>query len=222
MERHVDPRRPRDLLAAHVLRLSRQQADPADAVAADVHQRAAVELGQRANVREVVEGEREGRLHGAEPSDRAVGDESGDRRGLRMVAIHERLRQDEPRGVRGVERFLGLAGMARVGLLAEDVLSGRERLHRPLVVHAVRERDVDGLDVGVGEERLVGAVGRRDPVLRSVRLRPLRVAACHGDDVDPVGLRSAREDRAVDVRRRQEAESHPGTLTARRAGYSAR
>ena len=208
VERHVDPGRPRDLLAAHVLRVARDEADPADAVAADVHQRAAVELRQRTNVRQVLERERERRLDGAEPSDGAARDELAHLRRLGMVAVHEGLGQDQTRLVRGRERLLDLRRATRVRLLAEDVLARGEGMHRPLVVHPVGERDVDGVDVVVRQERLVRRVGALDPVLGGVRLCLCAVAAADRDDVDEVRLGGAAKDLLVDVRCRQQAESH--------------
>ena len=82
-----------------------------------------------------------------------------------MVAIHERLHQPDA-GVRA-----GLDHPLRVGrghgqrLLAQDVLAGPSRGERPLGMEVVRQRDVDDIDVGVGEERLVRAVGGRDAEL---------------------------------------------------------
>ena len=125
-----------------------------------------------------------------------------------MVAVHERLGQDEPGLVCRGERLLDLRRATRVGLLAEDVLARGEGMHRPLVVHPVRERDVDGVDVVVGEERLVRGVGALDPVLGRVRLGLRAVAAADRDDVDEVRLGGAAKDLLVDVRRRQQAESH--------------
>ena len=46
-------------------------------------------------------------------------------------------------------------------LLAQDVLAGPGGPDRPLGVEVVRQRDVDGVDLGVGEECLVGAVRTR-------------------------------------------------------------
>ena len=80
------------------------------------------------------------------------------------------------------------------------------------MVHAVRQRDVDGVQLVVAQQRLVRAVGLRDPLLRGVRLRLRLVAARDGDDVDGVGLRRAPDDRVVDLRCRQQAESHAGSF----------
>ena len=73
-EAHVDAVAPLDLLRRDdALRLAGQQAQRADAVAADVHQRAALELGLQANVAGVGSGaERERRAHERSAPDRAV------------------------------------------------------------------------------------------------------------------------------------------------------
>ena len=63
------------------------------------------------------------------------------------------------------------SGVPAERLLAEDVLARLDGLDRPLAVERVRERDVDGVDVRVLEERLVGAVRARDAPTRW-RTRP--------------------------------------------------
>ena len=158
----------------------------------------------------------------AEPPDRAVLDERPRDRGLRMVAPHEGLHHDDAGARGGVPRLLGLGGPARVGLLDQDVLAGLDRLQRPLVVHAVRERDVDGVDPVVVEQRLVAAVGALDPVLARVGLRAGAVAARHGGDLD---LRRRRlEQRVVDLRGGEQPQLHressPAAASARRASAS--
>ena len=50
---------------------------------------------------------------------------------------------------------LGFGGVRGERLLAQDVLTGRDRLQRPLRVQRVRQRVVDGVDLGIGEQRLV-------------------------------------------------------------------
>ena len=101
----------------------------------------------------------------------------------------ERMR---PVALGGVEGPLDVADVTAERLLAEDVLAGLERLDRPLAVHRVRQRDVDRLDLRVGEQLLVRAVGPRDlPLLREL-LGPREVAAADRDDVDVVRLVRAR------------------------------
>ena len=62
----------------------------------------------------------------------------------------------------GVDHRLRLARRQRQRLLAQHVLAGPRRGDRPLGVEVVRQRDVDGVDVGVREQRLVGPVRPRD------------------------------------------------------------
>src|SRR4051794_27313608 len=139
-------------------------------------------------------------LQGPEP-----GQELEEPRRLRAVAPHERLAEDDPGALRRVEGLLHVGGTARVWLLAEHVLAGRDRLERPLVVEQVREGDVDGVDLVVCEQLLVGAVCARDAVLAGVALGPLTVAARDGADLDVLLLRGPRQDLAVDVRRGEQA-----------------
>ena len=66
------------------------------------------------------------------------------------------------------------SAVMRQRLLAQDVLAGPGGGDRPLGVEVVRERDVHGIDVGVGQERLVGAMGRRDGRAAPPRRVPAR------------------------------------------------
>ena len=100
-----------------------------------------------------------------------------------MVAPHERLGQDEALALGDVEGALDLLGAARQRLLAEHVLAGLERADRPLDVQRVGQRDVDRVDLGVGEQRLVGAVRARDAVLGGEGPAALDVARADGDEL---------------------------------------
>ena len=170
VEVDVDPGRADDLLAVDPLGLASEQARAADAVAADVHQRTAVEVGRQPHVADLGQREAERRADVVEPSDRAVLDERLGHRGLRVVTPHERLHHDHAGALGGVPGLLDLGGAARVGLLDQDVLARLDRLERPLVVHPVRQRDVDRVDPVVREQRLVAAVRPPDPVLGRVGL----------------------------------------------------
>ena len=66
-----------------------------------------------------------------------------------------------------VEGLLDFVRVPAERLLAEDVLARLDGSDRPLAVHGVRQRDVDGVDVRVLEQRLVGAVGALDPHFRA-------------------------------------------------------
>jgi hypothetical protein len=62
------------------------------------------------------------------------------------------------------------------------VLAGVECQQRRGRVRGMRGRDVDDVDVGIGDERLPGAVGVRDVMLSRERLGPLLRAAADADD----------------------------------------
>ena len=67
---------------------------------------------------------------------------------------------------------LDLGRAPRQRLLAQHVLARLERLDRPRHVHRVRQRDVDRVDVGVGQQRLVGAVRRARSRARAANASP--------------------------------------------------
>ena len=122
------------------------------------------------------------------------------------MAPHERLHQQAAGAVGGVEGLLDLGGGPRERLLAQHVLAGLERADRPRHVERVRQRDVDRLDVGVLEKRLVAPVRALDPVVARVRFGPRRVAARDRDDVDAIGEARACEHGPVDLGGREDSE----------------
>ena len=180
-EPDVDVGRPDDRrTVGEVGLLAGQQPGAAHAVAADVHERAALQVGPQPDVGRIVEDEAERRPDRLEPPD--LGQELEEPPDLRVVAPHEALGQDEPGPLGQVERGDDLVGPARVRLLAQDVLPGRERPHRPGVVERVRQADVDRLDERVLEEVVVARVGPGDPVLGGEGCGPLGRPAADRDD----------------------------------------
>ena len=127
------------------------------------------------------------------------------------MAVHERLAQQSAAPLGGVECRDHLLGVARERLLAEHVLAGLERFDRPLGVQRVRQRDVDRLDLGVGEQVLVRAVGARNLPLARVGLGPGPVAAGNGDEVDLRRRVRAGDHLPVDVGRGDNAPLNCGT-----------
>ena len=126
-ERDVDAVAADRLLARHPLGLAGDQTGAAHAVAADVHQRAAVERGAEPDIRRVVGDEPE---RGADDPDAADGlsrDELGQPAGLRVVAVHERLHQQPVVALGDVEGSFDFGGASAEWLLAQDVLAGLER-----------------------------------------------------------------------------------------------
>ena len=164
-EADVDSSLVEDVRSVHLMRLAGEQSCRVDAVAADVHQRATVRLGEEAGIGGIVGREAECGADQPELPDGAVVHELREPERLRMMAPHETFHQVQPLALRDVECALRLRLVGCQRLLAQDVLARLERPDRPLDVLPVGQRDVDGLDVGVLEEPVVAAVGALDPVL---------------------------------------------------------
>jgi hypothetical protein len=99
---------------------------------------------------------------------------------LRVRAHHEGF-LDRPAGAVADGDQLARLGRAHPDrLLAQDMLAGLRRLHGPGHVEMVGERDIDRLDLGVGQERLVAVVGAWDAELTGGGLgqRPLAGSNC--------------------------------------------
>ena len=87
---------------------------------------------------------------------------------LRMKADHEGFGDEHLSRRRAqLHRFLG---RQRDRLFAKHVLAGRRGLQRQRHVQVIGQRIVDRLDLGIGEQRLVAAVGRAEcPAHRPAR-----------------------------------------------------
>ena len=111
---------------------------------------------------------------------------------------------------RHVRDLLRLVGVRGERLLAQHVLAGLERGDRPPAVEPVRQRVVDRVHVGIGEERVVRVVHRRDRVLAGELLGSLPVTGRHGDDLDLVVLlRGLDQRRRGDAGRAERADPEP-------------
>ena len=96
---------------------------------------------------------------------------------LRVVADHEGF-ADELAGLAlHRDQRLGLAGVQRDRLLAQHVLAGARGARGPLDVHVVGQRVVDDVDLGIGQQLLVAAIGLRDPEATARRPGPFRYRA---------------------------------------------
>src|SRR6476469_132703 len=128
-----------------------------------------------------------------------------------MEAVHEGLHPDDAAGHAVVDHLRRLGRVARGRLLAEHVLGGVGGAHRPFRMQVIRERDVDGLDVGRGEQLFVRAradavePGLGDEVGGAPRL------AADRDELDPVCAEDCRDhDLAGDVRGAEDSDAEAG------------
>ncbi len=217
----VHAARPDDLLAVHPDRLrSRDQPRAADAVAAHVHEGAALEGLREPDVGLVRDPEAERGVHGSQlPQARQQLDELAR---LRRVAPHEGFLEDQASGFRSIERRGHVGWMAGIRLLAQDVLASRQRLQRPGVVQRVGQHEIDGLHVGVGEQGLVGAMHSRDGVLRGEGPATRRGAAAHRQDLDLVRQAGPGEQLGGDAAGPQEAPADPLLAHGRVVRWSGR
>ena len=90
------------------------------------------------------------------------------------------------------------APSSEIGFSTSTCLLGLGRLLRPLDVHRVRQRDVDGVDVGIGEQFLVAAVRSRNALRLGVRACTFEAARGDGQQLVSVGRQRADE-RTVDA-----------------------
>jgi len=131
--------------------------------AADVEEGSAPVLRDVPDVVGVVVEVREPALHRAELADPTGADELAYSLPRGVEAVHESLHQPDASSGAGVDHLLRLSCVQRQRLLAQDVLAGPGRRDRPLGVEVVRQRDVDRVDLVVGQQVLVRAMRLRDP-----------------------------------------------------------
>ena len=153
-----------------------------DEVAANVHQRAAADVHLVADVRRIdveVAEEAEDR---AQLPDAALVQQLPQPQPLRMAAHHEGL-ADLHAGARAHrQQRLRLGDGQADRLLAQHVLARLRGLDRPRHMQVVGQRIVDGVDVRVGEQLFVRAVGRGNAERGRLLLRLRKIARGDGND----------------------------------------
>ena len=76
---------------------------------------------------------------------------------LRMEAEHEAFHQRHMPSLERVNNFRGFVGIQRKRLLQKHWLACLGGPDRPFQMHRIRQRDVEGVDGGIGEQRFVAA-----------------------------------------------------------------
>ena len=187
-----------------------EQAQLVDGVRTDVHGRSAAELVLVADVLEHREWDAHRRLDPLDLAELAAGDDVVHPLGQRVVPVVERLHHYEPAAVSRRRDLLGLGGVGRERLLAQDVLAGCDRLQRPLGVQPVRQRVVDRIDVRIADDVVVRCVHLRDLVLARELLGAGRVARGNRHHLGVADLSCRLDQRARgDARCTQRADAHP-------------
>ncbi len=193
-----------------------ERAGHMDRIAPGVHRRATGERVVVADVGELRQGEAQGRFHPLERPQFARGNDLLNAQSQRMVAVMERLHHDPVR-LRG--EFGDLTGFGGVGgerLFAQHMFSGAQCGSDPPAVQAVRQRNVDRVEVRVGDQRFVAFVHPGDTVLRSKGLCTRGIARRHcGDDDLDVSLGRLDERQRCDARCAQDADPQRGGPVSR-------
>src|SRR5262245_9043307 len=91
-------------------------------------------------------------------------------------------------------QLLRLGDLQADRLFAEDVLARLERANRPRYVQVIGERNVDGIDVAIGEEFLIRTVGLLDAELSGHTLSASQIARGDGRDAAEMALLRGRDD----------------------------
>ena len=150
--------------------LTEGKARSLNAVAADVVDAAAARLHAVADVRGIDVEVAEMRIDGAQLADAAFVEQLAQAQPLRRAANHEGFADFHAGAFAHAEQRFGFGHGHAERFFAEHVLAGLGGLHRPRNVQLIGQRIVDGVDVGIGEQLLIRAVGRGN----AERFRPLR------------------------------------------------
>ena len=199
-------------------RATRQLLDPAHGIAAQVIQGAAAHrLGKVAEAALAVVDELRA-IDSANPP-QLTGAKKGLHTGVERnePALH-RLDEERTGFTCNGRNLAGLVGREHRRLLAEHGLSGAQGAGSPTRVHRVRERQVDGVDLGVGEQllvrrRAIGAVGV--DARRRERGEPPSRPPGHRDKLSARDPRKARGEPLCDSAR---AEDSPANRPLNRHG----
>ena len=139
-------------------RLGAQEEAPGhDGVAADVVEAAAADVGLVADVGGIEIVVAEEHLHRAQRADAALPHQLAGAQPLRMEAHHERF--GDQHLARRRAQLRRLLRRQRDRLFAQHVLARGRGLQRERHVQVIGQRIVDRLDLGIGEQRFVRAVG---------------------------------------------------------------
>ena len=132
---------------------------------------------------------------------------------LRVRAHHERFFDPDAGAVAHRDELRGFGPAEADRLFAEDVLARFGGANRPRHVQVVGEGNVDGVDVGIGEELVVRAVRLRDLQCGGGVPRPAGVTGRNRVDLRPRAALHRRDD--FFCRDLRDAEHAPPDLVTR-------
>lgn len=92
-----------------------------------------------------------------------------------METVHERLHQLHPGLLRGRRHLEAVSRIEGERLFAENMLSRSDCVDHPIPMQAVREWDIERVDIGVVNQVFVRAVGSGDAVLSGKGIRAIGI-----------------------------------------------
>ena len=202
---HVDSALVPDRLTGHDPRLAGEQARVAHRIAADVPEAAAAPLRVQAYVAVARQHEGERAAQASHAADSALAHQFGDTAGQPMMAVHERLGDDDAAIRRGGRDAIDIAWRQRDWFLAEHVFASRDGAERPLHVEMIRQRHVHRVHPVVGQQRLVASVGDWNLPLRGVPGCALQRSARDAHQLAARRGANGGNQRAVDASRAEQA-----------------
>jgi hypothetical protein len=116
-----------------------------------------------------------------------------------MMTVHERFGRDAACSCGGLSNPLDVVRSERQRFFAQHMLAGFERANRPVGVQAVRQRNVNRIDLRIAQERFIRGQCSRDIPLRGVLTCTLDGPA--GDSDERISRRRLQggNDRAIDA-----------------------
>ena len=165
-------------------------------VAADVHQRAAIIIRNITRVRGVHIEITEKAASRTKLADASGADKFARAQPLRMRAHHKGFTNLHAVFDTGLKQAAGLRGIAADGLFTQDVLDVAGGAEGPLDVHMIGQRIVNGLDLAICQEFLVGAIGFGNRKLCGDIFRLFDGARSDGGDFRPFALLHGGDDLA--------------------------
>ena len=168
--------------------LAEDESRRGDGIATDVEDAAPAPVQNIPDVRGVAIEIAEGSHDRAQLPDSTGTDQFARAQPLGMRSHHEGFANLDAKFIAGFEQAAGLRGIAADGFFAEDMLNVAGGANGPLDVHVIGQGIIDSLDLAIGEEFFVGAVGFGNGKLCGDVFRFFDGTGGDGGDFGPLAL----------------------------------
>ena len=185
--------------------VSNNETDETDGIAAHIPQRTATQFGQPAHVVQPVQEIGKCAAHQGDLAHDPLLDQFPHFVKQGMVEIHGRFGHDHPSRLGSGDDPVALVQAEGQGLFTEDVFAGLGGADGPPGVEAVGQRDIDHVDLWIGQQRFVASMGTGDAPLGGIGLSPRLIPAGDGKELGPGGRPYGRDQASVDAGRGKQA-----------------